>query len=169
MSGFLNLQSVLVPRKVLTEGQDFLRAVGSTGREGMVLWIGTHEGSTFTVTNLVIPKQRGLITADGVCVIVDPDELRKLNLELYRHNLRLIAQVHSHPGRAFHSDTDDEYAIARTIGALSLVIPDFAVRPFSLNDCATYRLSARGSWDHISSNAASRLIQVFGEGYYGAC
>lgn len=160
MSGFLNIKSVLIPHHVLTEGHDFLRAVGKTGREGMVLWVGKHDDLIFTVTDLVIPKQRGLITADGVCVVVDPDALRKLNLELYRNNLRLIAQIHSHPGRAYHSDTDDEYAIARTIGAFSLVIPDFARRPFSLNESATYRLSAKGSWDHIPSSALKSLIQV---------
>lgn len=160
MSGFLNLQKVFVSQKILLEGQDFLRKVGETGREGMVLWVGKHEELTFTVTNLVIPKQKGLITADGVCVIIEPDELRILNLELYRHDLRLIAQLHTHPGRAYHSQTDDEYAIARTIGAFSLVIPNFAVRPFALNECATYCLSAKGSWDQLSPAKVNQLIQI---------
>lgn len=169
MTGFSTVEVVLVPRQVLDDGQKFLHTVGATGREGMVLWVGRQEGPTFHVTNLVIPHQRGLRTSDGVCVIVDPDELRRLNLELYQHNLRLIAQVHSHPNRAFHSDTDDEYAIARTIGALSLVVPDFASRPFSLSDCATYRLSSRGTWDPLTLGEVSRLIRIAGEGYYGAC
>lgn len=169
MTGFSDVDVVLVPRQVMDDGQNFLRAVGATGREGMVLWVGRREGPTFTVTNLVVPEQRGLRTRDGVCVIVDADELRRLNLELYQHSMQLVAQVHSHPGRAFHSSTDDEFAIARTIGALSLVVPDFAVRPFSLSDCATYRLSAGGTWDEISHAAASRLIRVAGQGYYGAC
>lgn len=169
MSGFSDIEVVLVPRVVLNDGQNFLRAAGATGREGMVLWVGRREGATFSVTNLVVPQQRGLRTRDGVCVIVDADELRRLNLELYKHNLQLIAQVHSHPSHAFHSDTDDEFAIARTIGALSLVVPDFAIRPFSLHDCATYRLSSTGTWDEVSHAKASRLIRIAGEGYYGAC
>lgn len=169
MKGFSGVEVVLVPRQVLDDGQRFLRAAGATGREGMVLWVGRREGPTFEVTNLVIPQQRGIRTRDGVCVVVDSDELRRLNLELYQHGLQLIAQVHSHPRRAFHSSTDDEYAIARTIGALSLVVPDFAVRAFSLDECATYRLSAAGTWDEVPRATVSRLIRVAGEGYYGAC
>lgn len=169
MKGFSGVEIVLVPRQVLDDGQSFLRAAGATGREGMLLWVGRRDGPTFEVTNLFIPQQRGIRTQDGVCVVVDPDALRRLNLEMYQQGLQLIAQVHSHPGRAFHSSMDDEFAIARTIGALSLVVPDFAVRPFSLEECATYRLSGLGTWDEVPRSMVRRLIRVAGEGYYGAC
>ena len=37
-----------------------------------------------------------------------------------------MAQVHSHPGEAFHSPADDRWAIPRQVGALSIVLPFFA-------------------------------------------
>lgn len=169
MKGFSGIEVVLVPRKVLDDGQHFLRTVGATGREGMVLWAGRKDGVTFEVTELVIPQQRGIRTGDGVCVIVDGDELQRLNLNLYKNGLQIVAQVHSHPGVAYHSDMDNEYAIARIIGSLSLVVPDFAVRQFSLRDCAIYRLSATGKWNELSGSAVLRMIRVIGAGYYGAC
>jgi hypothetical protein len=65
--------------------------------------------------------------------------------------LTLLAQIHSHPAEAYHSDTDDAFPIATAAGSLSLVIPDFAARPFALPECAVYRLSATGVWEKLSA------------------
>jgi hypothetical protein len=53
--------------------------------------------------------------------------------------------VHSHPTEAYHSETDDRYAIVTEDGGHSLVVPDFARHPMALSGCAIYRLH-RGSW-----------------------
>lgn len=169
MKGFLDVQAIMVPRSVIDDGQEFLRAAGSTGREGMVLWVGKKEGVTFHVTDLVIPQQRGIRTSDGVCVIVEGTELARLNMALYKNQLQLIAQVHSHPSEAYHSNMDDEYAVATKEGCLSLVVPDFAKRPFSFSETAIYRLNSAGQWLDISGTSRN-LIHITGEdGYYGAC
>jgi hypothetical protein len=72
----------------------------------------------------------------------------------------LIAQIHSHPSEAYHSETDDTYPIATTAGALSIVVPDFAIRPFRLNDCAVYRLLPKQGWVHVSNAMVERIIQL---------
>lgn len=166
MIGFQDLKNLFVPQLVVQNGQKFLRAAGATGREGLVLWVGRKENSTFFVTDLVIPEQRGIRTADGVCVVIEGSAIARLNADLYKRQLQLIAQVHSHPGAAFHSATDDEYAIATKIGCLSLVVPNFATRPFFLGDCAVYKLSTTGKWRELSINEASRLIHFVGQGNY---
>jgi hypothetical protein len=146
MTPLTSIVSVHVPRRLIDEGHLFLRSAGAAGCEGMLLWLGEVAGSTFIVTRLLIPQQKGIKTKDGVCVVVGPEEMHRINLLLYKTGLRLIAQIHSHPGAAYHSDTDDGYAIATTTGSFSLVVPDFARRPFSIGDCATYRLHADGRW-----------------------
>lgn len=93
-------------------------------------------------------------------MVVDGDELHRLNVYLHETGLRLIAQVHSHPTVAYHSETDDRYAVATTIGCFSLVVPDFAARPFALADCATYRLSALGVWEPVDTSASPHLILI---------
>jgi len=160
VNDFSGIERVSIPRPLVDDAQLFLRRVGETGREGMVLWVGRPNGKQFQVTDLLIPRQRGLKTRDGVCVVVDADEMHRINVELFQSGLRLIAQVHSHPMKAYHSDTDDEYAIATTVGSLSLVIPDFATRKFDLSDCAVYRLSKNGSWEHISLRRVKSLIAI---------
>lgn len=160
MTGFADIDSVVVPRTITDSGQEFLRFAGSNGNEGMILWIGKRHGRNFFVSDLVVPNQRGVQTPDGVCVVVDGPELHRINLDLYRTGRQLIGQLHSHPTHAYHSDMDDEFAIARRIGALSLVIPDFARRPFSLDECAVYRLDAAGHWKDICGAQARQLIRI---------
>jgi hypothetical protein len=72
-----------------------------------------------------------------------------LMAHLRARKLGLAAQVHSHPGRAFHSEADDAWASVRHEGALSVVVPNFAagvnVGNF-LQSVATFRLSPDDRW-----------------------
>jgi hypothetical protein len=160
MTGFLNTHTVIVPIRAATETQKFLRAVGRRGSEGLVLWCGRSSGDRFEVTNILVPRQRAMRSDYGVCAIVDGLELHRINMELYETGLRMIAQVHSHPTEAYHSDTDDEHSIVNTVGGLSLVVPDFATRDFSLKECAIYRLAPSGEWKGLSRSEAAALITI---------
>jgi hypothetical protein len=160
MIGFLGIRSVHAPLPLVLEVQTHLRSMGERGLEGFALWAGLAEGNTFIVRHTVIPAQTGLITDTGVCVTVDGKELHRINVWLFRHGLTLIAQLHSHPTEAYHSETDDMFPIVTTVGGLSLVIPDFASRPFSLEDCAVYRLTAKRGWVLLPTNDVLNLIRI---------
>lgn len=151
---------VLVPTACAREVETHLRKVGREGYEGIALWAGTQDGHVFQVKETLIPSQRHISNADGVCVVVDKDALHKLNVYLYKKGLTLMAQIHSHPGKAYHSDTDDAYAIATTVGSLSLVVPDFARKPFTIAACASYRLDEKARWQQLSVRKACALIVV---------
>ncbi|TNC65785.1 Mov34/MPN/PAD-1 family protein [Rubellimicrobium roseum] len=144
------IERVLVPVSIIEETQGHLRAAGSAGLEGMALWAGQAQGAQFQVRSVVIPQQQGHRTEHGLAVSVPGPELHRINMMLHRARLRLVAQIHSHPTEAYHSDTDDRYAIATALGSLSIVVPDFAVRPFRPDDCAAYRLSVRPWWQFSS-------------------
>ena len=59
------------------------------------------------------------------------------------------AQVHTHPGEAFHSASDDRWPIVSQAGFLSIVIPDFARGNVSLTDAWIGRLQEDGSWGQV--------------------
>jgi hypothetical protein len=160
MSELSDVTELRVPSRVLLKGCEFMRSAGRMRLEGMVLWAGMQQDKVFNVTELIVPQQKGLRTADGVCAIVEADELRRLNMFLYRNALELVAQVHTHPTEAYHSTTDDEYAIANTIGSFSIVVPNFAVVNYELSECAVYRLDARGSWLEVDESQAPNRIVV---------
>jgi hypothetical protein len=154
------VEKVLVKRRDAQLVHSHLRDVGRQGYEGLGLWAGRQSGSVFQVDRAIIPAQRHIRTADGVCVITGAEELHRLNVWLYRNGLTLIAQIHSHPGRAYHSSTDDEFAVTTTVGCFSLVVPDFGTGPLEIARFASYRLDASGSWREVPASRAAQTIVI---------
>ena len=60
-------------------------------------------------------------------------------------------QVHTHPGEAFHSTSDDRWPIVSQAGFLSIVIPDFAEGEPSFDRAWVGRLRADGKWQQLAS------------------
>lgn len=162
MTGFLDISRVRVPQEIVFEGHRFLRLAGEQHMEGICLWVGYREGTNFVVSDLLIPRQRGVSSDSGLCAIIDSDELSRIGRMLYQANKLLFGQLHTHPTVAYHSTTDDENSIVTTLGGLSLVIPDFAIRPFQLADCAIYRLDAVGIWAELRPEEAADFIRIEG-------
>jgi Prokaryotic homologs of the JAB domain len=160
MMRLVDVEKVVVKRRDAQIVHKHLRDVGRQGYEGLGLWVGRQNGPVFQVDQAVIPAQRHIRTADGVCVITGAEELHRINVWLYRNGLSLIAQIHSHPGRAYHSSTDDEFAVATTVGCFSLVVPDFASGVFDIGRLASYRLDGSGHWREIAPSRAAQTIVI---------
>jgi hypothetical protein len=159
MIGLSSITRVDVPRGIVDSMRDELARIGQQGLEAFALWAGSKiDAQTFEVKSLYIPAQSGYKTREGVCVTVSGEALHKLNLWLYEHEMELIAQIHTHPTDAYHSDTDDAYPIVATVGAFSIVIPDFAARPFSWEEVAVYRLAPQQRWTEIERAEVRRIF-----------
>jgi hypothetical protein len=138
---------------------DFLQEVGTRGCEGLALWIGTIINDEAEVKQHLIPRQVLIRSDHGLSVRVDGDTLHELNVWLHQNHARLLAQVHSNGESAYHSDTDDKHSVVTTLGALSIVIPHFAVAPFSFKSCAVLRLTGAG-WLELTERQAEEIICV---------
>lgn len=154
------VEHVRVPRELVEEIQQYFRTAGRRGNEAVGFWAGTQQETHFVVTAVYLPGQRAGNLGGGCVVMVDGDELFRMNVWLHENRLTLIAQLHSHPGDAYHSDTDDDYPVMTRTGGLSLVIPDYARDAFSLATAAVYRLTANIGWQHLSEPEVAALIQV---------
>jgi len=150
---------VQLPSLTLGRTRDALRSYGRRGCEGFALWLGEVDGPRATVVELMTPPQRSIKSEGGVGYFLEPETLFTLNRYLSKSGLRLIAQVHSHPGEAYHSQTDDDYAIATKEGNLSLVVPYFARGPAELGAWAIYRLQ-NGSWLELPGHRVRDLFRV---------
>jgi hypothetical protein len=157
---FGHVRHVRIPKRLVDASQTFLRKVGLKQTEGMLLWLGHPSGEDFIVTEMYAPRQKGIRGDHGICVVVDTEEMRRINVHLYETGQRLIAQVHSHPQAAYHSEMDDQYAIATTVGSLSIVIPDFAAGDFDLHGASVHRLHEDGHWVELTVTQARSLIIV---------
>ena len=71
----------------------------------------------------------------------------------------MAGQVHSHPTNAYHSSTDDSYPLATLVGALSVVIPNFARHaPADIDDWAWLRLSEQGEWEPAGERTEVQIL-----------
>lgn len=155
--------SLWVPTAVVLDTWSSLRTFGGSGNEGLVLWLGHVEGTTASVREAFTPPQASIQSEDGVGYFVTSQTLFELNRELHRSGLRLLAQIHSHPAAAYHSATDDAYAVVTAEGGFSVVVPDFAAGAPDPGTCAFYRLGA-GAWRGLSEAEVDRLVRWGREG-----
>jgi hypothetical protein len=116
-------------------------------------------GSTAHITGHHVPEQTAHKTDEGLLVTVDGDALFQLNRDLYKRGEVLCGQVHSHPTDAYHSDTDDHFALVTLLGALSVVVPDFVVGGRKAMDrWAWYRLIGAGKWAELTRDDKIEIL-----------
>ena len=156
------LEKVYVPFEILEETTTSLQEYGDRLCEGLVLWLGTiNVDNTACVTKMLTPEQKSIKSEEGLGYSVNSQTLFNINKMLSGSGLRLLAQVHSHPGRAYHSQADDRYCIVTTEGGFSIVVPDFGFGPTDLLQWATYRLT-NGSWRKLSKYNVKNIFQIEG-------
>lgn len=129
-----------------------LRKGGERGEERMLVWLGRNgAGGKRQVREIFEPDQ--ICRKDQF--YLPPESMSSLMAVLRSTRSRILAQIHTHPGAAFHSEADDAWAIIRHVGALSLVLPRFAagttVSSF-LTDVMAYEFSSSGEWQHVNSS-----------------
>jgi len=155
------IRRVIVQRALIEEMLGTMQKFGAQGWEVLVLWLGEidcRQGVANVVTALV-PKQNPVSNEDGVGYFVTGETLFHINRGLSETGLRLIAQVHSHPTEAFHSEADDRYAIVTADGGLSLVVPNFGNAPSDPEFWAVYRLSDK-EWLELTEEQVRTLFVV---------
>jgi len=140
---------------------EVLRAGSERSEERVVLWLAPVSAirEPITIAEVNVPLQ----ITDVDYFKLPPESLRALMTHLRAARLKIVAQVHSHPGDAFHSKADDKWAIVRHVGALSLVLPRFAreTTPWNfLEEVMTYELSAKNEWVHVPNDGSDGRIGV---------
>ena len=140
-----------LPRSVLERTFAHFRECGQGRRECQALWIGPWTAPE-TVTDVVHPKHAAHVGG----FVVDDRWLTDFWLRLSKEKLGVRAQVHTHPGEAFHSKTDDDFPIVHSIGFLSLVIPHFARGAIGFDDAYLAEIRPDATWREVP--ISSRLV-----------
>lgn len=146
--------------KTIDETLGHLREAGKRNCECVVLWLGRRTDKTIHVEMAYLPLQ----VARADIFRIPPQGMTDLQALLRRTRLMVAAQVHSHPGTAFHSEADDEWAIIRHEGALSLVVPYFARKTSTANfleQAKVFSFSPSAEWTEVSSlDVANTCLQI---------
>ncbi|MGE3513189.1 MAG: hypothetical protein AB7N65_30380 [Vicinamibacterales bacterium] len=154
------MSAIVCTHEVLRTTIAVLQRGGERSEERVALWLSTAAPRTpAPIVAVYEPDQ----VAEIDCFRLPPASMRSLMEYLRWTRRRIVAQIHTHPGRAFHSEVDAEWAIVRHIGALSLVLPRFAdtTTPENfLDEVMTYEYSPAGDWDHYPNVGLSARVMV---------
>lgn len=153
------LQKVFIPRYVLLDTEKYLKEHGLNGNEGMVLWSGKKMNNEIAAIKSCIHPQQN---CTPVSFEVSLDESQRINVLLEHRKEIIIAQVHSHPGIAFHSATDDNFPFTFTIGLFSIVAPNFCKKGLrNLQQCRIWEHIGFGKWRELKSREIEERFIIF--------
>jgi hypothetical protein len=146
--------TLLINTATLEEARMFFEERGALGFEGTAMI--TSDGEA---TRLVVPEQEA--TSVPFCS-VKVSTAGKLGLAAsLGSEERYVARIHSHPGLAFHSTTDDANPAITHEGALSIVVPFFGLGlRHGLEACAVLVRRDGRWWDVPSGSNRDELVGV---------
>jgi proteasome lid subunit RPN8/RPN11 len=139
-NGLLRLASDIVQKTFST-----FRECGRGECECAVYWIGLSE------SNLVNGVEHPIHRRSPFGYEINDHWLTDFWKRLAASKQSVKAQVHTHPGEAFHSASDDNWPIVSQEGFLSIVIPDFATGEISLKNAWIGRMRGDGIWCRLGS------------------
>jgi proteasome lid subunit RPN8/RPN11 len=152
-----NVKQLRIPRPIIDETEFYLKKHALLNEEGMVIWSGIMQRGCKIVRRCLHPRQ--FCTALGVDIPVE--EAQRINEVLYEKGEVLLAQVHSHPGGAFHSHTDNNFAITFTLGFISIVVPFFGQIGLSdLDRCGIWIHEGYGKWRRLSEEEVKKTLAI---------
>ena len=124
-----------------------------TNTEAVCFWLGATVGTSSAVIKTVwVPE----FTATAVSYDINPMEMLRLKAYLDESSLSLVAQVHSHPGMAFHSTRDDLNAASPWPGFISIVVPNGGRIDDFWNSVEIYELLGAAEWKRLNPSEKSR-------------
>ena len=141
-----------VPIHILEESVRMMATCGEGRCECVTYWTGPV-GDDQAVDGWEHPAHR----RSPFGYQVDDSWLTKYWFQLAREGLAIRVQVHTHPGLAFHSETDDHWPVVSQPGFISIVIPNFAMGPVDLNKMLVGTLTADGDWKQVP---ISSIVEV---------
>ncbi len=150
------LDAILVPSTIAAATLCHLRAAGTRECEEFAFWSGhVVDGRIGIVGRVFLPEttqERGYVT------IEDDAQLLAMIDMVHAHDELVLCQLHTHPGDAFHSATDDHGAVTDEVGFLSIVVPAFGAD--RLAPAEIYRRTMAG-WEHQGRVGDGALIRIF--------
>jgi hypothetical protein len=153
----VRLRRVFVPSLVIDHTELVLRRTGVQGHEGFALWAGTLAGGDAYVATLVVPRA----TTDAWHGQITPETTAAVLTALDERDLVPVVQLHSHPRRAFLSETDAIRPLVAVPGFISVVIPDFGfvdladVGPWSAHEYVSH-----GQWRELGRRERARRFII---------
>jgi hypothetical protein len=158
------ITSYSVQRKVLEQTLAYFRGEGSSRFEGFTCWSGRIEpDGSASVHHCAFPPPAN-IERHEFFAHLDLVATTSIAEQISSRGEFLLAQLHTHPGRAFHSSVDDNHSISQRSGFLSIVVPRFGLRKFysreTLTGCSVNEHQGAGIWREWTPAEVRKRVRV---------
>ncbi|TWI77951.1 JAB domain-containing protein similar to deubiquitination enzymes [Lacibacter cauensis] len=156
--GYIEIRKLYLPKSCAVAALDWMYHQGKKHKEGVALFAGIRQEGSFYIKRTIIPQQYAGSFNEGLLYVVEGAELHRINVELFDTGMHLIAQIHSHPTEAYHSDTDDDYPIVTVLGGVSIVVPNFGNGGLNVSEWALYRFYAETGWTLLTQKEKIKFL-----------
>lgn len=150
------IKKFIIFRDVIIKTKTVLVGAGRHKKEGLVFWSGVLNADNANIKTVICPKN----ISTSISARLDNEGMEYIRNVLKKNNEFLFAQVHSHPGIAFHSDDDCNEAISYKKGFISIVVPDYGRDMDGLNTCAIFEYVGNGVWNELSTKIVNERFKI---------
>ena len=150
------INKIILSYSIIEKTLKFFVDYGQANLEAFAIWVGKELQNIFEIKEVWFPEQENTMISYYISDIY----VHNLNVKLNKEKCSAIAQIHTHPGDAFHSSVDDEHSILSIPGSFSIVIPDYGNIPVNaIDEWLVYRL-IDGKWILQRKKKVRKLFQI---------
>lgn len=148
---------IFIPSLIVDHTELALRQAGVHGAEGFAVWAGTLSGGDAHISTLVVPG----ISGGALHGEVSAETTANVLVALDERDLVPVMQVHSHPRRAYLSETDAIRPLVAVAGFISVVIPRFGfVDLADVGVWSAHEYDGQGRWRELGATERRRRLVI---------
>ncbi len=126
-----------------------LRARGQGVRESGAFLLGTRNAELVEIVDFVLYDDLDPHVLDTGIIHFDGRYFGALWERCRAAALEVVADVHTHPGAAYQSPSDQAHPMIACAGHIALIIPNFAIPPVRVGEVGIYRYLGNKEWEPL--------------------
>ena len=143
-------------RKGLAE----LHRRGEGQRESGAFLLGILAGKHRSITRFIFFDDLDPHCLDSGIVVFDGSGYGPLWEMCRKNNLKVIADVHTHPSKPYQSTADRDHPMIAHPGHVALIVPEFACRTFAANQLGIYVYQGNHQWVNYSGKTGKKYFYI---------
>ena len=156
---FAKPPELAMPATLWTELLAGLRARGRDVRESGAFLLGPA-GNSRRVSAIVFYDEIDPRAFDTGMIVIDGGCMADLWAICRRSKLAVVADVHTHPGAAWRSESDRRHPMIAQPGHIAMILPDFAAEPVRHQAIGIYRYRGGFEWDRLTSGLLRPALSI---------
>jgi len=152
--------SLSCKKEVWVSGLRELKTRGGGRRESGAFLLGKNENGIRRIHRFIYYDDLDPHCLDRGYVVFDGAGYSALWEECETTGLTVVADVHTHPGAHFQSESDRCNPMVALTGHIALIVPEFAMRVMLPNEIGIYEYKGDHRWQTYSGKKAMEYFYV---------